>query len=94
MAIYKLCFLDSARKEWNKLGSTVREQFVKVLERRLEQPRIPSAALHGMPDCYKIKLRDAGYRLAYRVEDDIVYVTVIAVGRRERDAAYREAVKR
>jgi hypothetical protein len=31
----------------------------------LEEPRIPKAALAGMPDCYKIKLRDLGYRLEY-----------------------------
>ena len=40
--------------------------------------------LSGMSDCYKIKLKAAGYRLVYRVEDDIMYVTVIAVGKRER----------
>ena len=55
MAPYKLRFLDSARKEWNKLGSTVREQFVKKLAERLEHPRVPSAALYTMLDCYKIK---------------------------------------
>ena len=31
---------------------------VKLLE-LLEQPRVPSAALSGMADCYKIKLRQA-----------------------------------
>ncbi len=34
-----------------------------------------------MSDCYKIKLKAAGYRLVYRVEGDIMYVTVIAVGK-------------
>ncbi len=91
MATYKLRFLDSARKEWSKLGSTVREQFVKKLAERLERPRVPSAALFGMPDCYKIKLRDAGYRLVYRVDDDTIYVTVIAVGKRDKNDAYVKA---
>ncbi len=36
----------------------------------------------------KIKLRGAGYRLVYRVEDDIVTVTVIGVGKRENDDIY------
>ena len=80
---YRLEFLPSARKEWDKLGATIRRQFVKKLRERLEQARVPSAALHGMPDHYKIKLRQAGYRLSYRVSDRAVTVTVVAVGKRD-----------
>ena len=47
-----------------------------------------------MKDCYKIKLKTAGCRLVYRVEDDIVYVTVISVGKRERLHVYRNAQNR
>lgn len=46
----------------------MRAQFKKKLEERLLTPRVPSAALSGMPDCYKIQLRAAGYRLVYRVD--------------------------
>mgnify|MGYP003513528994 CR=1 FL=1 len=62
----------------------------KLLE-RLQEPRIPSAALSNMPDCYKIKLRQAGYRLVYRVDDDTVFVTVIAVGKRDKNGVYDTA---
>ena len=88
---YKLRFHELALKEWRKLDSVLREQFKKKLAERLAEPRIPSAALSGMQDCYKIKLRTAGYRLVYRVEDDILYVTVIAVGKREHLKAYEKA---
>ncbi|MCO6425158.1 type II toxin-antitoxin system RelE/ParE family toxin [Sinorhizobium meliloti WSM1022] len=81
-------FLPSARKEWDKLGATIRQQLVKKLRERLERPRIPSAALHGMPDHYKIKLRQLGYRLVYRVDDSVVTVLVVAVGKRERGDVY------
>jgi mRNA interferase RelE/StbE len=47
-----------------------------------------------MRDHSKIKLRDAGYRLVYRVEDAIVTVTVVAVGRRDRSQVYRDAARR
>lgn len=50
---YKLQFLPSARKEWDKLGHTLREQFKRKLAERLEMPRVPADALHGMADCYK-----------------------------------------
>lgn len=66
----------------------------KKLAERLVEPRVPSAALSGMPDCYKVKLRQAGYRLIYRVDDSVLYVTVLASGRRDKDQAYARAARR
>lgn len=91
---YALAFKPQALKEWKKLAPAIREQFKKKLAQRLVEPRVPADALSGMPDCYKIKLRSVGYRLAYHVEDEQVTVTVIAVGRRERGEVYSKAKKR
>ncbi|MDR6960741.1 mRNA interferase RelE/StbE [Pseudomonas brassicacearum] len=91
---YRLEFLPSARKEWDKLGHTVREQFKKKLVQRLEAPRLAADALHGMPDCYKIKLKACGYRLVYEVIDDRLVVSVVAVGKRERSELYQKARNR
>jgi mRNA interferase RelE/StbE len=91
---FKLEFLPSAPKEWDKLGATIRQQFVKKLKERLDGPRVPSAALHGMADHYKINLRQAGYRLVYRVNDATITVIVVAVGKRERSQVYESAKKR
>jgi len=85
---YSLEFKESALKEWRKLDSSLREQFKKRLAERLEEPRVESARLSGMLDCYKIKLRSAGYRLVYQVFDDRVVVVVVAVGKREHDLVY------
>lgn len=94
MSLYKLRFHTAAQKEWDKLGHTVRQAFQKILFRRLEEPHVPSAALHGLPDCYKIKLREAGYRLVYQVEDNILYVSVMAMGRRDKSEVYNDAASR
>ncbi len=91
---YSLEFLPSALKEWEKLGHTVREQLKKKLRERLELPKVQADALRDMPNHYKIKLRAAGYRLVYRVEDERVVVVVVAVGKRERSAAYEKARER
>lgn len=91
---YRLEFLPSARKEWDKLGATLREQFKKKLAKRLTRPHVQADALRGMPDHYKIKLRAAGYRLVYRVEDERITVVVVAVGKRERSEVYEAAKKR
>lgn len=90
----ELAFKTSALKEWQKLGSTVRAQFKKKLAERLECPHVPSAAVSGAVGLYKIKLRQAGYRLVYAVQDRIVTVTVIAVGQRDRNAVYDTALSR
>jgi len=91
---YRLRFHELALAEWRRLDAGLREQLKKKLVERLEHPRIPSAALSGMPDCYKIKLRSAGYRLIYRVDDKEVFVTVIAVGRRDKQKVYEVAQSR
>ena len=91
---YELAFSEKAWKEWRKLGATIREQFKKKLQERLGSPHVPGARLNGLGNAYKIKLRSSGYRLVYRVIDDVLVVTVIAVGKRERAAIYKEAGER
>ncbi|MEF1253907.1 MULTISPECIES: type II toxin-antitoxin system RelE family toxin [unclassified Vibrio] len=91
---YKLDFKKSALKEWKKLGATVQQQFKKKLVERLENPHVPASRLSGGDNLYKIKLRQSGYRLVYKVEDDVIIVTVLAVGKRERSDVYRQAIKR
>ena len=88
---YSLAFVESALKEWRKLAPPTRDQLKKKLAERLERPRVPSARLHNLPDCYKIKLRALGYRLVYQVDDTVVVITVIAVGKRDKNVVYRTA---
>ena len=88
---YRLQFLPQAKEEWDKLDGSIRTQFAKVLLRRLEVPRVPAAALTSMPDCYKIKLRSTGFRLVYRVQDDLLVLLTIAVGKRDKSAVYDAA---
>jgi mRNA interferase RelE/StbE len=91
---YKLFFKTAARKEWDKLDSTVREIFKKRLVDRLKNPHNESSRLSGMKDCYKIKLRQAGFRLVYQVRDKELVVVVVAVGKREKNFVYKRAIKR
>ena len=91
---YELAFLEVSLKEWEKLDRNIKTQFKKKLEERLETPRVQSAKLHGHDDRYKIKLRSIGYRLVYQVNDDVLIVLVVAVGKRERNAVYKAAESR
>jgi len=94
LTAYRLRFHVQALKEWQQLDANVREPFKKKLAERLEVPRVPSAALHGMPDCYKIKLHSVGYRLVYHVDKSDIFVTVIATGKRDKSKIYRSALLR
>ena len=91
---YSLEFDRRALKEWNKLVDTLRQQFKRKLAEVLENPRIEANRLRQLPDCYKLKLRSAGYRLIYQVLDQEVVVFVVAIGKREREAAYQDAQDR
>ncbi|WP_374524960.1 type II toxin-antitoxin system RelE/ParE family toxin [Sphingopyxis sp.] len=94
MTTYRLTFLRDAKKEWDKLASPLRKQLEKKLRERLDTPRVEADRLHGLPDCYKIKLRSAGYRLVYRVFDDRIVVQIVAIGKCERNEAYERAARR
>ena len=85
---YELGFLPSALKEWQKLDNSIKTQFKKKLKERLENPKVVKDKLRGYDDVYKIKLRDAGYRLAYQVKDAQITIIVLVVDRRENDEAY------
>ena len=92
---YRLKFVPDALKEWQNLDGSIKEPLRKLLKKRLEQPRIPGAELHGdLRGCYKIKLRKQGYRLVYLVEDDVLVVLVLAIDHREDLAAYHAAMLR
>ncbi len=91
---YNLEFLEQAKKEWEKLNPTIRQQLKKKLVQILESPRISKNQLSGSTNRYKIKLRSIGYRLVYEVIDQEVVVLVVAVGRRESNQVYKAAQSR
>ena len=91
--IYKLAFLESAKKEWDKLGAPIREQLKKKLKERLNTPHHQKDKLKGIT-AYKIKLRTSGYRLVYRVFEDRLVVQVVCVGKRDKSFVYEIAFQR
>jgi len=92
LKIYDLKFVPSALKEWQKLGSTLKEQFKKKLSERIENPHIPKDRLSGGTNLYKIKLRSSGYRLVYEVDGKAITILVLSIGKRERNEVYKKAL--
>jgi len=89
---YELKFDPDALREWNKLDKSIKKGILPILERRLENPVIEGARLSGdLRNCFKIKSKNSGYRLIYTVQENILIVTVISVGKRQDLAAYERA---
>lgn len=86
--IYYLDFHPKALKEWSRLDYSIKQQFHKKLKSRLSNPKVPKDKLSGYTNVYKIKLRNAGYRLAYEVKDEEIIVFVISIGKRENNKIY------
>ena len=91
---YKLEFVPAAKKEWDKLGATIKDQFKKKLVERLQHPHVPKDAVSGGANLYKIKLKSAGYRLVYEVDDNSITVLVLAIGERNRNEVYKKLFSR
>lgn len=75
-------------------GGDDQEPAEKEPRREAGKPARAIGELNGSANRYKIKLRSVGYRLVYEVRDAELVVSVVAVGKRERNAVYRDAAKR
>ena len=95
MPTYRLKFTVAALAEWKALDGSVKETFRKLLKKRMLQPHLPGSALKGpLFGCYKIKLRQQGYRLIYTVQDEVLIVLVLTISKRENNAVYQALLKK
>ncbi|MBT5759786.1 MAG: type II toxin-antitoxin system RelE/ParE family toxin [Candidatus Marinimicrobia bacterium] len=82
---YKLKFMPNALKDFQKLDGTIKNEFKKILQKRLKNPIVEKHRLHGdYKGHFKIKLRANAYRLIYRVLDKELFIVVVEVGRRDK----------
>ncbi|MDH2997170.1 plasmid stabilization system protein [Pasteurellaceae bacterium LFhippo2] len=92
---YSIKVHDDFVAELNKLDPTVKQQLRKKLDKVVENPHIPKNRLSGdLHNCYKIKLRKAGVRLIYQVNDDEIYILLLTVGKRADNEVYDTAINR
>lgn len=79
---YSLEFVKSPLKEWRKLANPSVNSSSRSSQSACNSSTSRAPAAQST-HCYKIKRRSAGYRLVYQVDDKVVVITVIAVGKRE-----------
>ena len=97
-------FLEEAKKDLKKLDHSVQLQVVKGIEKVRKNPLPTDKGGYGKPlgnknginltNLLKIKFRDLGIRVVYKLEyvDDIMKIIVISA--RTDEAVYKEAAKR
>ncbi|WP_309751214.1 type II toxin-antitoxin system RelE/ParE family toxin [Novosphingobium sp.] len=93
MPTFEVRFRPRAAKAFEKLGTADKRQLAANLAERRDNPRVPGDAVRQIPNGYRLKLRKSGIRLIYQVRDQQLLVLVLAIGRREREEAYREALR-
>ena len=92
---YSLEFDPDALKEWNQLDGSIKNEFKKVIEKRLVNPIVESARLTGeLHNCFKIKSKKSGYRIVYTVVEQELIVLVLAIAKREKLKVYLKAKSR
>jgi len=90
---YKLKFHPDAFDEFKALSESDKAFFKKKLEQRLENPHNPKSRLSGGVNLYKIKRMKPPLRMTYHVDDQVLTVTALSVGKRDGDV-YKEMLQR
>jgi mRNA interferase RelE/StbE len=72
---------DGVARAIRKLGRDAQRQVVARLERLAEDPRPPgSKKIEGTEDLHRVRV--GGYRIVYRIEDQVLLVLVVRVAHR------------
>jgi mRNA interferase RelE/StbE len=74
-------FVPSASKELKKLESIQQTHLNVAIDALADNPRpLGAIKMKGSPSSYRIRVGD--YRIIYRIEDDVLLITVIKVAHR------------
>ncbi len=82
MAKYKLEFLKTAAREFDKLPSDIQKRIGKKLESLTNDP-YPSDIKALKNGNGLLRVRVANYRIIYRVKNDLLIIIVVKVGHRK-----------
>ncbi len=81
---FALAIHPEAEREWSRLDGSIKSRFrTKLAKERLHHPRVAKDAVHGLADCYKIKITVPQFRLVYHVNDAKRLLTIVAVSSRD-----------
>ena len=104
MIPWKLIIWDEVNEDYEKLGKTQKRLVDKAIFKVLQNPLQQSEGGYGktlgnkgnvnLTGCYKIKLKDAGIRIVYRLQRTEHGMEIVIIGMRESAEVYDLAAKR
>lgn len=102
--MWEIVYIEAAVKDLQDLDGPVRKQVLRAIEKVAQNPQPKSEGGYGNPlgnrnglnltGYMKIKLRDAGIRVVYRIEEVNGVMRIIIIGARSDDEVYRLAMQR
>lgn len=84
MISYKVEFVKSAQKEFNRLSKGIQDKVTKALYLLAQDPfseLLKIKKLKGADQLYRLRLGD--YRVVYEVRQNVLVVVVIKIGHRK-----------
>ena len=104
MMTWNLTIWNEVNEDYEKLGKTQKRLVDKAIFKVLHNPLPQSEGGYGKPlgnkgnvnltGCYKIKLKDAGIRIIYRLQRTEHDMEIVIIGMRESAEVYNLAAKR
>ena len=80
MRSYKIVIKRSAAKELQKITPKDRDRLIECIRDLATDPRPTN--FKGLSGKGKYRIRQGNYRILYRVEDDVLIITVVKIGHR------------
>mgnify|MGYP002626068671 FL=1 len=101
---WHIVFLDEAKKDLQKLDHSVQLQVLKGIRKVSQNPLPTYEGGYGKPlgnkggtnltNLLKIKIRDVGIRVVYKVEYSDTLMRIIVISARANEQVYKEAAMR
>ncbi len=80
--VYRIEYDEAALEDLLKLPRKIQQQIIKVISRLGESPRSGnSKQLKGYDKLFR--LRSGDFRIVYTIEDEVILITIVAVGPRK-----------
>ena len=92
--MYKIIFLEKAKKDIKRLDKSIQIQIIKKLTKISENPEVWDNLTWDLVWLKKVYVNSKKIRIVYKIIDDKIEILVIAIWKRENKEVYRDAFKR
>ena len=92
--MYKINFLEKAKKDIKKLDKIIQNQVFKKLQKISDNPEIWNNLTWELVWYKKVYVNNKKIRIVYKIIDDKIEILIITIWKRENKKIYKDAFKR